>query len=312
MMADPLPTPPASFKPVQHYLKTAVEHDKRDPVVSYYCRLYALQKAMEIDRQSPECRNFLKLLMNHLEQTKKQQKDVEAVQNEVVGQAHMENYAIKLFYYADTEDRAGRFGKNVVKSFYTAGMLMDVLSNFGEVPEDVEKNRKYAKWKAAYIHNCLKNGETPLSGPQGDEMGEFGEEEGAGPAGVNPMQTDMNHYQQPVMPSPSGYANQPQGQFPQPPSSNAGYLPPAPHQIPPANYPPSQPHGFNINSAPQNPVAAPRVAPVAGGNVALKPEDYTKAMKLCKYASSALQYEDSKTAIENLNKALNLLTMGHE
>jgi len=25
--------------------------------------------------------------------------------------------------------------------------------------------RKYAKWKAAYIHNCLKSGETPIAGP---------------------------------------------------------------------------------------------------------------------------------------------------
>ena len=28
-----------------------------------------------------------------------------------------------------------------------------------------EMHRKYAKWKAAYIHNCLKNGETPIAGP---------------------------------------------------------------------------------------------------------------------------------------------------
>lgn len=28
---------PPSFKPLQHYLKAAAEHDKRDPVVAYYC-----------------------------------------------------------------------------------------------------------------------------------------------------------------------------------------------------------------------------------------------------------------------------------
>ena len=33
----------------------------------------------------------------------------------------------------------------------------------------IEKNRKYAKWKAAYIHKCLKNGETPLPGPLAEE-----------------------------------------------------------------------------------------------------------------------------------------------
>lgn len=35
----------------------------------------------------------------------------EAIQNEVVGQAHMEHYALQMFLYADNEDRAGRFGK---------------------------------------------------------------------------------------------------------------------------------------------------------------------------------------------------------
>ena len=42
---------------------------------------------------------------------KKELHDIEAISNELVGQAHMEHYAIKLFVYADNEDRAGRFGK---------------------------------------------------------------------------------------------------------------------------------------------------------------------------------------------------------
>jgi vacuolar protein sorting-associated protein VTA1 len=64
------------------------------------------------------------------------------------------------------------YHRNVVKSFYTAGMLFDVLTTFGELSEEVVQNRKYAKWKAAYIHNCLKNGETPVPGPlrQGGDL----------------------------------------------------------------------------------------------------------------------------------------------
>jgi len=46
-------------------------------------------------------------------QAKSKLQDVEAVQNEIVGQAHLENYALKLFLYADNEDRAARFGKYV-------------------------------------------------------------------------------------------------------------------------------------------------------------------------------------------------------
>lgn len=33
----PLPPLPAQFKSIQHHLRTAQEHDKRDPVVAYYC-----------------------------------------------------------------------------------------------------------------------------------------------------------------------------------------------------------------------------------------------------------------------------------
>lgn len=48
------------------------------------------------------------------------------------------------------------------------------------------------------------------------------------------------------------------------------------------------------------------------GGVQLSPEDFTKAQRFCKYAGSALQYEDVGTAIQNLQKALKLLTTGKE
>jgi len=35
----------------------------------------------------------------------------EAVHSEAVGQAHVENYALKMFAHADTEDRACRHSK---------------------------------------------------------------------------------------------------------------------------------------------------------------------------------------------------------
>ena len=37
-MAAGIPAVPASFKPLQHHIKTAAEHDARDPVVAYYCK----------------------------------------------------------------------------------------------------------------------------------------------------------------------------------------------------------------------------------------------------------------------------------
>lgn len=104
-------------------------------------------------------------LMDWLETTKKELHDNEAITNDIAAQAHLENWALKLFLYADKNDRAANFGKNVVHSFFTAGLLYDVLTVFGELSEEAIQNRKYAKWKAAYIHNCLKNNEIPLPGP---------------------------------------------------------------------------------------------------------------------------------------------------
>lgn len=46
---------------------------------------------------------------------------------------------------------------------------------------------------------------------------------------------------------------------------------------------------------------------MSGGGAQLSPEDISKAQKLCKYASSALEYEDTPGAIDYLTQALELL-----
>jgi len=153
-----LPACPQSLKAIQHFLKIASEHETRDPVVCYWARLTALQSGMKLDKSSKEALAVLLPLMDWLETEKGNQNDNEAVSNEVVASAHIENYAMKLFLAADKLDRAANFGKNVVKIFYSAGILFDILETFGELPPEASHYRKYSKMKAAYIHNCLKNG----------------------------------------------------------------------------------------------------------------------------------------------------------
>ncbi|CAI5684746.1 vacuolar protein sorting-associated protein VTA1 homolog isoform X3 [Oreochromis niloticus] len=297
---------PVQFRIIQHHLRTAQEHEKRDPVVTYYCRLYAMQTGMKLDSKTPECRKFLVKLMDQLETMKKELSDNESISQEVVGNAHIENYALKLFLYADNEDRAGRFHKNMIKSFYTSSLLLDVLSVFGELSEENIQHRKYARWKATYIHNCLKNGETPQPGPIGmgedEEADEFGAEgfSSLGPShggsfrGGPPSQAseDQDHSSVPGPAPGIGFASGPGSAPSGPPTTNYNniHIPPGAHA--PANTPAELP-------------------PPAGG-VQLSPEDFTKAQKYCKYAGSALQYEDVGTAVQNLQKALKLLTTGKE
>ncbi|XP_065787324.1 vacuolar protein sorting-associated protein VTA1 homolog isoform X2 [Muntiacus reevesi] len=300
-----LPPLPPQFKSIQHHLRTAQEHDKRDPVVAYYCRLYAMQTGMKIDSKTPECRKFLSRLMDQLEALKKQLGDNEAITQEIVGSAHLENYALKMFLYADNEDRAGRFHKNMIKSFYTASLLIDVITVFGELTDENVKHRKYARWKATYIHNCLKNGETPQAGPVGieeDNDVEENEDAGATSLPTQPLQPSSSTYDPSTMPS-SGYTGI--------------QIPPGAHA--PANTPAEVPHstGVTSNTIQPTPQTIPAIDPalfstVSQGDIRLTPEDFARAQKYCKYAGSALQYEDVSTAVQNLQKALKLLTTGRE
>ncbi|XP_021569746.1 vacuolar protein sorting-associated protein VTA1 homolog isoform X6 [Carlito syrichta] len=210
---------------------------------------------------------------------KKQLGDNEAITQEIVGCAHLENYALKMFLYADNEDRAGRFHKNMIKSFYTASLLIDVITVFGELTDENVKHRKYARWKATYIHNCLKNGETPQAGPVGiEEDNDVEENEDVGAASMptqSPQSTSFSTYDPGNMPSSNYTGIQ---------------IPPGAHA--PANTPAEVPH--------------------SAGDIRLTPEDFARAQKYCKYAGSALQYEDVSTAVQNLQKALKLLTTGRE
>lgn len=90
--------------------------------VAYWARVYSLQLGIKAAKQ-PDEKAFLMTLMDWLENVKKHNKDNESISVETVGQAHLENYAHKLFTYADQQDRASNFGKNVVKAFYSSAMV---------------------------------------------------------------------------------------------------------------------------------------------------------------------------------------------
>ncbi|XP_063378840.1 vacuolar protein sorting-associated protein VTA1 homolog [Cydia fagiglandana] len=321
-----IPECPPSLKSIQHYLKVATEHEARDPVIAYWCRLHALQVGLKATtKKTPEETKVLMALMDWLEEAKKSMKDNEAISNEVAGQAHLENYALRLFLFADKADREQNYGKNMVKAFYTAGMIYDVLTTFGDLTDEAAQNRKYAKWKAAYIHNCLKNGEAPVPGPMQDgEQNDDSEVPNPAPASEPAPGASASGFPQapgfsqaPGLPQVPGAAPAPAT----PPSSFSSTLPDpalamrAASQLPNVPYTPDpNPGGFVPYDPEQQPApAAP--ASLYGDNTSaaqLTPDQIAKAQKYCKWASSALNYEDMKTAITNLKNALELLQTGRD
>lgn len=99
-----------------------------------------------------------------------------------------------------------------MKAYYTAGVIYDALLSFGELSEEATDKRKYAKYKAAYIHTCLKNGETPIPGPPTE----------AGDSDDNNIGADAAGNEDGAAASPS---NEPG------PSTSSDYSPPPNHPI---------------------------------------------------------------------------------
>lgn len=62
----------------------------------------------------------------------------EEISNDLVGYAHVQNFAMKIFLNADNEDRAGNASLKTAKTFLAASILLQILKSFGEIEEEVQ------------------------------------------------------------------------------------------------------------------------------------------------------------------------------
>ena len=151
---------------------------------------------------------------------------------------------------------------------------MEMLVQFGEISEDFQEKKKYAKWKTLNTKQCLDSGEMPVPGPPGgfvDQVADESEEPGPSHAFSPPTAPtrsfDPSHIQETVETVPAA----------------------------PVSYSPE-------------PVAAPR----SQGGFEPSTEQIARAQKLAKFAVSSLDYDDVQGAIDMLNKSLNVLQTGKE
>ncbi|KAL2715652.1 vacuolar protein sorting-associated protein VTA1 [Vespula squamosa] len=309
MVVSPeLPPVPAPLKNIQQYLKVASTHDQRDCVVS---RLYALQTGLKLSTKTSEETSFLLKLMNWLETTKKELHDNEAITNDVAAQAHLENWALKLFLYADKSDRASNFGKNVIQTFYTAGLLYDVLTVFGELTDEAAQNRKYAKWKATYLHNCIKNGETPVPGPiknedEEDNINEFLEKVFFVQPSYSTITMNMFDFHE-ISVNPNSHSNLPDDE-----DNTSNLDASSPTNVNIFNPIPTASENEGDGKTPTYNLSDFKTPLKVDGGITLSTEQVTKAQKYIKWAGSALNYDDVPTSVLNLQKAIHLLTTGQD
>ncbi|OIS99134.1 PREDICTED: protein HOMOLOG OF MAMMALIAN LYST-INTERACTING PROTEIN 5-like [Nicotiana attenuata] len=170
------------------YLQRADELQKHEPLVAYYCRLYAMERGLKIP-QSDRTKTTGALLVSLMKQLEKDKMSLKLGPDDHL---HLEGFALNVFAKADKQDRAGRADLNTAKTFYAASIFFEILNQFGELQPDLEQKQKYAVWKAADIRKAIKEGRKPVPGPPGGESdvselssapsGEYDVE----PSGANP------------------------------------------------------------------------------------------------------------------------------
>lgn len=145
------------------YLQRADELQKHEPLVAYYCRLYAMERGLKIPakERTKTTNAVLVSLINQLE------KDKKSLQLSPEDNLYVEGFALNVFTKADKQDRAGRADLDTAKTFYAASIFIEILHQFGQLQPDMEQKQKYAVWKAANIRKAISEGRKPVPGPPG-------------------------------------------------------------------------------------------------------------------------------------------------
>ncbi|KAG0170456.1 hypothetical protein DFQ28_002078 [Apophysomyces sp. BC1034] len=231
---------PEDLRYITPYIQRGQELSDRDPVVAYYAHYYAVKLAISRGPSNKDTSGYLGQLLDSLEQRKSALLGNEAITDDITGYAHVENFALKVFFNADNEDRAGKSSKKTAKNFLAASIFLELLKTFGELDPEasdqvVEEKIKYSKWKATDIMKALREGRTPTAGPPGgDDQAEISETQ------------QQEHPSTSVTPEVVFQQTPSIAEFPSPPSNFTAPLPPA----------------SNLSQQEQPHIPSPHVSPV--------------------------------------------------
>ncbi|KAF9435854.1 hypothetical protein BGZ76_005377 [Entomortierella beljakovae] len=183
---------PEGLKSIAPYLQRASQLQEREPIVAYYSNYYAAKLAIPKAGQDNSNRMFVVELLDSLEKQRKQIGDNEAISNDLVGYAYIENFALKIFTKADDEDRAGQGSQKTAKNFVAAANFLELLKVFGDIDSDVEEKIKYSKWRAAEIVKAIRDGRQPAPPPGADKPKEASPNMSAGLEGFGSLDVGGN------------------------------------------------------------------------------------------------------------------------
>ena len=315
------------MKEIRPYISRADEFVNVDKKTSYYCRLHAANVGVAKSKtfsRSPELTNLLVEQLDRLEKMRAENVVVdgggdnnrefrESLDVELDA-LHVEKFAYTLFAKADAQDRKHKNRtKKIAKLYYVSANVFEVLRSMmmndddakgkegreeaiaaAGISPEIEEKQRYALWRAGEISKAIRLGVPCEDPPETSGKSKSFEEEVVLDADEESDgdKKDESAVEVPPPPLP-----------PQP----AVTLQPPPPQVHKKGPPP----GVGARAPPKttSTTAFPTRAATKEDINTHRP-DYEKiasAQTLAKSAVSALGFEDTRTAIEQLRAALDIL-----
>ncbi|KAL1992533.1 hypothetical protein VTN49DRAFT_4565 [Thermomyces lanuginosus] len=153
---------------IARFVTRAAQLERAKPVIAYWCNYWVVDQVISkgLHNSDEEAMQFTTKLMDKLERFKSENSDNEAVTDNVVAKAYVEQFGHEVFNRADNAVRANKASKQTADTFHAAATFLELLQIWGELDPDVASKIKFAKYHAVRIAKAIKNGEDPnLSNP---------------------------------------------------------------------------------------------------------------------------------------------------
>ncbi|KAH3684806.1 hypothetical protein WICPIJ_004221 [Wickerhamomyces pijperi] len=332
-----LKAPAALSKDIITYITRSNELETPEPLISYFCKLYAVEQILNLGLHTGDdsISTFAMVLLDSIESFKANPENselVEIINDKETSIAYVISFANSIFKNSLNQIVNQKSTKGTAMSLLTSTQFFKLLSLWSDRYEELEESEqltkkvKYAKFHASRILKAFKNGENPNDyiPPVNDtETGDLLKEESFSP---NVEQTGSNAT---ATPSAADISKSTESlPLVDKPEVDELGLPSAPKSIgddkeddiplfvdeetqtdePPVFVLPSTPQEIKTSSeAMTHKTPEPEHHEIDVNQIIETGEVYAKATKHSKFAISAMNYEDTKTAIKELEAAISLL-----
>ncbi|KAM0329491.1 hypothetical protein ACHAQA_004800 [Verticillium albo-atrum] len=255
---------PASLRQadITRFINRANQLRSVKPAITYWCEYWVVNQilAKQLHNTDDDSLAYTMNLMDQLEKTKTERPDDEAIMDDSVGQAIVEQFAQQTFGRAERVMNANKVTRQTADTFDAAATFFQLLNIWGQPDDETQKKIKFARWNAARILKAAREGRDPNeSNPAREEP----EPEAVLPS-LDPSDPDVQLLTgTPTVSAPKSVTveDDPDAEFykqqsaapsaanvPIPRSPNEVELPPSAAQTPGGYFPPTQPRPASLRS----------------------------------------------------------------